>query len=272
MYLYFLNPRIHFVFCADFFHRSLALFSGEMMGPEIGSPPDAKLTDPLSSSSPSPSLYRSTTGEDTLLDPPSYADAIFRPAAPQNSAGNSTSPYLEITVTDPQKETDNSYITYLITTRLRGAPSPCIVRRRFRHVVALADRLAESRRGFFVPVRPDKGVVEGQVMQRGEFLEQRRGDLERYLRRLAAHPVVGRGEEVAAFLRAEDYGDGVGAVQGGRDLMRVFRELRQSVVNDWGGARGLAEEEDREFLERRGRIQEFGLRLGAASEQVFFGV
>lgn len=105
-------------------------------------------------------------------------------------------------------------------------------------------------------------------MQKSEFLEQRRDALEKYLRRLVAHPVVGSGDEIRVFLREEeDFGDEV--VRGGRDLMRMFKELKQSVANDWGGTKALAEEEDREFLERKGWIQEFGSQLSVTSEQVF---
>ncbi|KAH0455108.1 hypothetical protein IEQ34_017032 [Dendrobium chrysotoxum] len=319
-----------------------------MMGPETASgfdpplPSEVRASLPLSSSSSSsssPSIYRSAVSSDPLLfpsstsfsssssfvDPPSYADAVFRPVEPQNgidsTSGNatassrsgraSTSDYLEITVTDPQKENDSAtslvpgggaYVTYLITTRVRVAATAYSVRRRFRDVVTLADRLAESYRGFFIPIRPDKNVVESQVMQKHEFVEQRRDALEKYLQRLAAHPVVGSSEELRVFLRAQGklplspttdvasrmldgavrlpkqlFGDGaygsvapqeaVQPARGGRDLLRMFKELKQSVTNDWGGTRPLLVEEDKEFLERKGKIQELALQLNATSEQ-----
>lgn len=51
-------------------------------------------------------------------------------------------------------------------------------------------RLAETHRGYFVPSRPDKSVVENQLMAGRDFMEMRRLDLEKYLQRLAKHPVV----------------------------------------------------------------------------------
>lgn len=44
-------------------------------------------------------------------------------------------------------------------------------------------------RGYFVAPRPEKNAVEGQRMADG-FVEDRRLALERYLNRLARHPVL----------------------------------------------------------------------------------
>ncbi|ONK77125.1 uncharacterized protein A4U43_C02F3350 [Asparagus officinalis] len=148
-----------------------------------------------------------------------------------------------VIVSDPQKESEPSsssivpgsgtYVTYLVTTRVRSPdPAGFSVRRRFRDFVALADRLAESYRGYFIPPRPDKSLVESQVMQKQEFVEQRRSALEKYLVKLAAHP-----------------------------------ELKQSMTNDWGGGRPPAVEEDKEFLERKERVQELEQQLSSASQQ-----
>ncbi|KAK1264570.1 Sorting nexin 2B [Acorus gramineus] len=273
----------------------------------------------------------------SYLDPPSYADVVFTPSdsLPDHSVSRSASSAsgsvshrrpsrLRISVSDPQKEQEtanslvpggSTYVTYLITTRsddpdFGGAGGGEIsVRRRFRDVVTLADRLAESYRGYFVPARPDKSVVEGQVMQRQDFVEQRRSALEKYLRRLAEHPAIGRSEELRLFLTAQGklplptttdvasrvldgaarlpkqiFGGGNGAAaaagdswlapqevtqpaKGGRDLMRMFKELRQSVANDWGGGRPPVAEEDKEFLERKERMQDLEAQLSNASQQ-----
>jgi hypothetical protein len=48
-------------------------------------------------------------------------------------------------------------------------------------------------RGYFAPPRPEKNAVEGQRMT-DAFLEERRAALQRYMQRLAAHPVIGRSE------------------------------------------------------------------------------
>ncbi|GLU02596.1 hypothetical protein SLE2022_198410 [Rubroshorea leprosula] len=283
-----------------------------------------------------PPPYRSTSANDSnsYIEPPSYADVIFSPfdessvseingveTNSQNSdsslvfsrSPSSSSDYIKITVSNPQKEYDNAnslvpgsntFTTYLIATRTnipdyRG--SEFSVRRRFRDVVTLADRLAEAYRGFFIPPRPDKNVVESQVMQKQEFVEQRRVALEKYLRRLAAHPVIRLSDELKVFLQvqgkmplptstdvASRMLDGavklpkqllgesnavvaphevVQPARGGRDLLRLFKELKQSVANDWGGSKPAVVEEDKEFLEKKEWVHDLEQQLSNASQQ-----
>lgn len=223
---------------------------------------------------------------------------------------------MRITVSNPVKEQENSnsivpgsssYVTYLITTRTNipeFGGSEFGVRRRFRDVVTLSDRLAEAYRGFFIPPRPDKSIVESQVMQKQEFVEQRRVALEKYLRRLAAHPVIKKSDEFRVFLQVQGklpllvttdvasrvldgaaklpkqlLGDSVIGPQevvlpakGGMDLMRLFKELKQSMANDWGGSRPPVVEEDKEFLAKKEKIQELEQQINGASQQVLFSL
>lgn len=126
--------------------------------------------DPLLSPPVPPTFALSPSS--SFVDPPSYSDVVFTPFNPSDGSGSpspssSTSNYLRITVSDPVQEPETGsgsggYFTYLITSRARDG-TDTRVRRRFRDFVTLADRLAESHRGLFVPVRPDKGVVEGRV-------------------------------------------------------------------------------------------------------------
>ncbi|XP_044504392.1 sorting nexin 2A-like [Mangifera indica] len=272
----------------------------------------------------------------SYIEPPSYADVIFSPfdqnSGNENNTGNqingiestnqfpespisppSSSDYLRITVSNPQKEQEtsnslvpggNTYVTYLITTRTNIPEfnrSEFSVRRRFRDIVTLSDRLAESFRGFFIPPRPDKSVVESQVMQKQEFVEQRRVALEKYLRRLAAHPVIRKSDEFKLFLQVQGklplptstdvasrmldgavklpkqlFGESTAVVapheviqpaKGGRDLLRLFKELKQSVANDWGGSKPPVAEEDKEFLENKERMNDLEQQLSNASQQ-----
>ncbi|CAA0831357.1 Sorting nexin 2B, partial [Striga hermonthica] len=250
----------------------------------------------------------------SFLEPPSYAEAVFKSfdldsidSADIN--GQDLSPlaspsfssyYLKISVSDPQREQElssslvpggNTYVSYLITT-FTNMPefsgTEFNVRRRFRDVVALADRLAENFRGFFIPLRPDKGVVESQVMQTNEFVEQRRAALEKYLKRLAAHPVIRMSEELRLFLetsgkmslarttdvssRMFDSGlaetsEAVQPARGGRDFLRMFKELKQSVSNDWVGAKPPIVDIDKEFLDRKEKLQDFEQQLVNVSQQ-----
>jgi PX domain len=131
-------------------------------------------------------------GGDPLLNPPLSPSP---PSSPGRSTGNVSSPppstlftpqkiqngvserrgqeFTRISVTDPLKEIDPSpslagsstFVSYLITAKSVNEGREYHVRRRFRDVVALADRLSESYRGYFIPARPDKSVVEGQVLQ-----------------------------------------------------------------------------------------------------------
>ncbi|KAM3309044.1 sorting nexin 2B isoform X1 [Capsicum chacoense] len=297
-----------------------------------------RFSDPLSSSSlpfaeiPTDQSQTPNSSFNSILEPPSYADAIFRSfdadhSSPEVNGGHdhsivspssspsSSSEFLSISVSDPQKEQELSnslvpggttYVTYLITTRTNLPEfdgTEFSVRRRFRDVVTLSDRLAESYRGFFIPLRPDKSVVESQVMQKQEFVEQRRAALEKYLRRLAAHPVIRRSEELRMFLEAhrklplvrtadvasrmldgavqlpkQIFGETAGGMvdanevaqpaKGGRDLLRIFKELKQSVANDWGGVKPPAVEEDKELLEKKQKLQDFEQQLSNVSQQV----
>ncbi|KAH7841337.1 hypothetical protein Vadar_028555 [Vaccinium darrowii] len=266
------------------------------------SSPQSNFHPPNPNPNPNPN---SASSFHSILEPPSYAEAVFRSFDKDQINGHdhtsleqpSSSPrseYIRISVSDPQKELElsnslvpgsNTYHTYLITTRTNlkeFGGSEFSVRRRFREVVSLSDRLSESYRGFFIPVRPDKSVVESKVMQEGEFVEYRREALEKYLRRLAAHPVIKRSEEFRVFLQVEGKVFGgiggsreVAVVQqtvggkggGGRDLLWMFKKLKQSVSYDWGGTKPLVVEEDKEFMERKDKLQEFELQLSSVSQQ-----
>ncbi|KAL8093716.1 hypothetical protein AgCh_035554 [Apium graveolens] len=267
----------------------------------------------------------------TFLEPPSYAEAIFRSFDGEDSNGGSGvnghdlfatstsqsgAEYVRITVSDPQKEQDvsnsgliggNSYFSYLITTRTNLKEYNGIefsVRRRFKDVVTLSDRLSETYRGYFIPIRPDKSVVESQVMQKNEFVESRRAALEKYFGRLVEHPVIRRSEELRLFLQADgklplvrttdvasrmldgavklpwqlfgreslqgntvDVNEVALPAKGGRDLLRIFKELKQSVTNDWGAVKPPVVEEDKEFLERKDKLQDFENQISNASQQ-----
>lgn len=115
-----------------------------------------------------------------------------------------TTPCSQVSVSDPVKKIEQSvipgmsggYVTYKIesTTTLPEYPhKECSVRRRFKDFVALADLLAATHRGYFIPPRPDKHPVEAQRSST-EFVEMRRQLLERYLQKLIEHPVLVQSE------------------------------------------------------------------------------
>ncbi|KAK6145230.1 hypothetical protein DH2020_022050 [Rehmannia glutinosa] len=253
------------------------------------------------------------------LDSPSYADVIFSPFHDRfpESNGNgeisgevtvsspgsqsSSSEYLNIIVSNPQKEVESSNSIVPAQMFRDYGGSDFSVRRRFKDVVTLSDRLSEGYRGFFIPPRPDKSVVESQVMQKQDFVEQRRVELEKYLRRLARHPVIKKSDELRVFLTVQgrmplptsidvasrmldgavrlpkqllgesrsvvEPQDVVHPAKGGRDMLRFFKELKQSVVNDWGNSRPPVEEEDKEFLEKKEKLWDLEQQLTNASKQ-----
>ncbi|KAJ9553293.1 hypothetical protein OSB04_017338 [Centaurea solstitialis] len=247
----------------------------------------------------------------SFLEPPSYADAVFGSfdgdhgkqinghGVVSTSGKSTSSDHLKISVNSPVSGV-NTYVTYLITTWTdlpEFDETISSVRRRFSDVVSLSDRISDSYRGFFLPMRPDKSVV----MKNQEFVEQRRIDVEKYLRKLAAHPVIRRSEELRVFLQVQGklplvktmdlastmldgavrlpkqlFGASVVAVDPreavhlgrGKDMVRFFKEVRQSVTYGWGGSTKMPlVEEDKEFMEKRMKLQDLELQLTNVSQQ-----
>ncbi|GJY44752.1 sorting nexin 2B-like protein [Tanacetum coccineum] len=104
------------------------------------------------------------------------------------------------------------------------------------------------------PLRPDKSVVETSSDGKSMSLLSNR-----------AHHGVG--EELRNTDVASRMLDGAVPAKGGRDLLRMFKELRQSVTNDWGVAKPLVVEEDTEFLDKRKKLQDFETELTNVSQQ-----
>ncbi|CAN6332727.1 unnamed protein product [Urochloa humidicola] len=276
------------------------------------SPAASASTDPLLRPSRS---HTSAANRDAFVIDDFLDDDDFSPAAapspsvarlPAARADAAPPVFAGITVSDPKKHAEpsgggaaagvipgsGSYFTYLITTHLAGGAGgggggEVRVRRRFRDVVALADRLAAAHRGLFVPARPDKSVLEGQVMQRHDFVSQRCAALQRYLCRLAAHPVVGHNPDLRVFLTEPG---AFPAFQGeaprywiatvnaaaplvqakaGRDLFGMFKGLKQTVVNGLVATKPppVEQETDMEFLAHKARFQDLQQQLTTTSQQ-----
>jgi hypothetical protein len=62
--------------------------------------------------------------------------------------------------------------------------------------------------------------------------------------------------------------EAVQPAKGGRDLLRMFKELKQSVTNEWGSTKPAIMEEDKEFLEKKEKLHDLELQLSNASQQV----
>jgi len=155
-----------------------------------------------------------------MLAPPSYDDSMLledgeiQPdvleAAAEERGPASRARAFAIEVSDPVKRAEGSiipgvsggYVTYKVhtkTTLSSFRSKDAAVRRRFRDFVELSDLLAMTQRGYFVPPRPEKNVVEGQRMTK-DFIEARRAALEKFLMKLASHPVISQSAELRVFL------------------------------------------------------------------------
>ncbi|KAG8085909.1 hypothetical protein GUJ93_ZPchr0010g7777 [Zizania palustris] len=240
-------------------------------------------------------------GTDDFVDDDDVAPApsTLAPATAGTGPAEAPAPvFARIAVSDPKKHADTtagaagvipgsgSYFSYLITTRLADGGGEVRVRRRFRDVVALADRLAAAHRGLFVPTRPDKSIVEGQVMQRHDFVCERCNALQRYLRRLAAHPVVGHSPDLRTFLtepgaisafedEAPRYWTTTvnsaapsAPTKTGGDLFGMFKGLKETAMNFMVATKPpLVVDTDTEFLVHKYRLQDLQQQLTTTSQQ-----
>lgn len=130
----------------------------------------------------------------------------------RSPSSSSSSFSLDVVVSDPQISSSASggafgkrVVTYKVRARTDN-PSfvvrDCVTWRRFRDFVALADRLAASHRGHFVPPRPEKSFTASSSDD--AFVRARAAALELYLKNLAAHPATRRSAELRVFLTSHD--------------------------------------------------------------------
>lgn len=191
--------------------------------------------------------------------------------------------YVDIRVTEPMLIQTQSFLissspywSYQITSHLAENQGTWLVRRRFRHAVALEDRLRQACPGCIIPPRPDKhasrALEEASTQQSAEFAVQRANELELYLNQVAQHPVAGQSQVFRLFLGLQDdIGTAwpevsanaftrLGAVGAGVS-MKVAESTTltaaSSPANEW--------EEDAELL---GLCSSETLRIGAVSQAV----
>lgn len=272
------------------------------------------------------------TSYNDLLAPPSYEDSVAfeappaaeetaAPAAPSAAeepeskmpaaASEDSAPSdLDIKVSDPLKQPDKdsliggTFVTYKIETATslpQFKKGEFTVRRRFREFVALAERLDKSHRGYFIPPRPDKNVVEGKL-HNTEFIEVRRVALQKYLQKLAKHPVLSKSKELQLFLEWEGdisncgewkemnkhgWKEGLSNLpkqligseksiplpeeasskRDGRNLMRGFKEFRQKFKNKALKDSIDIEDNNNILQEEKENLKEMEVRLAAASAE-----
>src|SRR5438445_7317714 len=81
------------------------------------------------------------------------------------------------------------------------ATTKMTVQRRFSHFVMLHTVLSRRLPGIALPPLPEKQYA-GRFSS--DFVEARRGDLERYLNKVVRHPILRCTEVLTAFLSCED--------------------------------------------------------------------
>ena len=112
----------------------------------------------------------------------------------------------------------------------RAAPPATTVRRRFRHFVALEERLREMCPGAILPPRPEKhsgrAIEEASTRQSTQFALQRAQELENYLNALVQHPVAGQSPVLRLFLTLQD------------DIGTAWPEVSSSALTRLGAVAG----------------------------------
>ncbi|KAK3899236.1 putative suppressor of mrs2-1 mutation [Staphylotrichum tortipilum] len=120
---------------------------------------------------------------------------------------------LECVVSEPHKENDgtkDAYVSYLITTNTTFSTfqrPTTTVRRRFTDFVFLYKVLVREYQGSAVPPLPDKQRMEYVRGDRfgPDFTARRAYSLQRFLSRLALHPVLRRAGILHTFLESHDW-------------------------------------------------------------------
>lgn len=123
-----------------------------------------------------------------------------------------------VSVKDPEKIGDgmNAYMAYKVTTQSQlpmFRNKVCTVRRRFSDFLGLYEKLSEKHgpNGYIVPPPPEKSILGMTKVKVGkedsssaDFVERRRGALERYLQRVVNHPSLIQDPDVREFLEREE--------------------------------------------------------------------
>ncbi|MBN3295532.1 SNX30 protein, partial [Amia calva] len=117
---------------------------------------------------------------------------------------------LFVVVDDPKKHvsTMETYITYRVTTKTTRTEFDLpeySVRRRYQDFDWLRNKLEETQPTHLIPPLPEKFVMKGVVDRFSEeFVETRRRALDKFLRRIADHPVLSFNDHFNVFLSAKD--------------------------------------------------------------------
>jgi sorting nexin-1/2 len=133
-----------------------------------------------------------------------------------------------ITVTDPEKRDSgrlDSYTVYKVTTKTslpQYRNTEFSVMRRYRDFLWLYSQLQEKYKGVILPPIPEKNALS---RFNEDFIEFRRRELEKFLRRVGAHPGLQTSEDLQTFLEASE--DTIASLQGKKpgDFFASFKDV-----------------------------------------------
>ncbi|TPX49551.1 hypothetical protein SeMB42_g02583 [Synchytrium endobioticum] len=160
---------------------------------------------PLPLSLPEPDIIESrpSASDPDLPSPPAKPGGIA-------SSTSLTQPIpwnLEICVGDPMKVSDplSSHIVYTVKTKTECPAfrsSNLAVVRRYRDFLWLFSQLLTKYPGIVIPPVPEKHAL-GRFQD--DFVENRRASLERFLKRIASHPILSSEDDFRLFLQSETF-------------------------------------------------------------------
>uniref|UniRef100_A0A182KBQ1 PX domain-containing protein n=1 Tax=Anopheles christyi TaxID=43041 RepID=A0A182KBQ1_9DIPT len=159
--------------------------------------------------------------------------------------------FIEIVVADPQKVGDGmgSYLAYKVSTKtniLKFKKRQFFTMRRFSDFLGLHDLLVSKylRMGRIIPPAPEKNIIGSTKVRMGsqpqaeagtgvnlEWIENRRASLERFLNRVAQHPILCQDTDFVNFLESDqELPRAVNtAALSGAGVMRLFNKVGETV-------------------------------------------
>ncbi|XP_019934438.2 sorting nexin-1a isoform X1 [Paralichthys olivaceus] len=149
-----------------------------------------------------------------------------------------------VSVKDPEKIGDgmNAYMAYKLSTQTTlpmFRNKTFTVRRRFSDFLGLYEKLSEKHgpNGCIVPPPPEKSILGMTKVKVGkedsssaDFVERRRGALERYLQRVVNHPSLLQDPDVREFLEREELPRAVGTqALSGAGFLKMINKATDAV-------------------------------------------
>ncbi|XP_026763121.2 sorting nexin-2 [Galleria mellonella] len=213
----------------------------------------------------------------TIGEPPSITTTLSSPIMEEIATERANN--IIITVTEPQKigEGMSSYVAYRVLTKTNMpifSKHEFAVLRRFSDFLGLHEKLTEKylRSGRIIPPAPEKSIVGTTKLKmtstpstesangsnsaasvQSQFVERRRAALERFLNRVAQHPVLCIDPDFREFLESDTElpkATSTSALSGA-GVLRLFNKVGETVNK----ITYRMDESDPWFEERCGRVE-----------------